>query len=134
MRLSHTMQKMQERGGTHEIHSGAQNLYNSTWPPESISEPPLPDTPPQLQSTRALVWVCGFSFRTVLLVFRASTSSVLLPLCNRVILEDFSVSVLVSLLKQYVLSNTQEQRHKTVLNFSFCCCFSSNVYLREGTC
>lgn len=45
----------------------------------------------------------------------------------------FKFSLFIGLLNQYVLSNTQDQLHKTVLNFSFCCCFSSSVYLREGT-
>lgn len=54
--------------------------YNSTWPLETVSEPPLPDifsglplpqASQQLWSTSALVWVCRFGFRTVPLVFRA---------------------------------------------------------------
>lgn len=57
-----------------------------------------------------------------------------LSLSNRVILENSSVSIFIGLLNQYVQSDTQQQVHKTVHNFYICCCFSSNVYLRESTC
>lgn len=95
---------------------------------------PFPWGSQQFQGSRALLWVDRFTFRLVSFVARAQISLILLPLCSRAILECSCVSLFIVLLNQCVQSETQEKVHKTLLNFSFCCCFSSNVCLREATC